>query len=134
MSAAALSIRVPAEARQMAPIRAELAEYAHEAGLDLTDIEDAQTIVTEACGNSIKHAYSDSTGGPMEVHAALADGELHLLVRDFGSGVGPRTATPTPSLHAGLSIIGALSGSFRLCSRREGGTELEACLDVAGAV
>ena len=133
MSAAALSIRVPAEAGQMAPIRAELAEYAHGAGLDPSGIEDAQTIVTEACGNSIKHAYGGLTGGPMEVHANVEDGELRLLVRDFGSGVGPRTATPIPSLHAGLSIIGALSRSFRLCSRRDGGTELEARLAVAGA-
>lgn len=134
MPAAAMSIRVPAKAGEMAPIRAELAEYAHGAGLDPTDIEDAQTIVTEACGNSIKHAYGDSANGPMEVHANVTDGELRLLVRDFGSGVGPRTATATPSLHAGLSIIGALSRSFRLYSRRDGGTELEARLGVAGTI
>jgi anti-sigma regulatory factor (Ser/Thr protein kinase) len=117
----------------MAPIRAELAEYAHGAGLAATDIEDAQTIVTEACGNSIKHAYGDASDGSMEVHANVEDGEMYLLVRDFGSGVGPRTAAPTPSLHAGLLIIGALSRSFRLSSRRDRGTELEARLAVAGA-
>lgn len=133
MPAAALSIRVPAEAEQMALIRAELAEYAHGIGMAASGIEDAQTIVTEACGNSIKHAYGDSTGGLIEVNANVEDGEVCLNVRDFGSGIGPRTATASPSLHAGLSIIGALSNSFRLSSRRDTGTELEARLPLDAA-
>jgi anti-sigma regulatory factor (Ser/Thr protein kinase) len=136
MPAAALSIQVPAEAEQMAPIRAELAEYARRVGMAASGIEDAQTIVTEACGNSIKHAYGDSTDGSIEVDLNVEDGELCLVVRDFGSGIGPRTATASPSLHAGLAIIGALSKGFRLSSRRGAGTELEArlCLDAAQAI
>lgn len=126
MPAAALSIRVPAKAAQIALIRAELAEYAHGVGIGASGIEDAQTIVTEACGNSIKHAYGDSADGCIEISANVEDEELRLVVRDFGRGVGPRTATASPSLHAGLSIIGALSNSFRLSSRRGAGTELEA--------
>ena len=98
-----------------------------------SDIEAAQTIVTEACGNSVKHAYGDSTAGSIEVEANVEDGELRLLIRDFGSGIGPRTATAVPSLHAGLSIIGALSNSFRLCSRSDAGTELEARLPLIAA-
>jgi anti-sigma regulatory factor (Ser/Thr protein kinase) len=133
MPAAALCIRVPAEAGQMALIRAELAAYADGIGMAAADIEDAQTIVTEACGNSIKHAYGDSTDGWMEVTAHAEDGELCLVVRDFGSGIGPRTATAAPSLHAGLSIIGALSNSFRLSSRHGAGTELEAQLSLDAA-
>jgi anti-sigma regulatory factor (Ser/Thr protein kinase) len=133
MPAAALSIRVPAEAEQMALIRAELAEYAHSIGMTASGIENAQTIVTEACGNSIKHAYGDSADGFIEVDARVEDGELCLNVRDFGSGIGPRNATTSPSLHAGLSIIGALSSSFRLASRRDGGTELEARLPLDAA-
>lgn len=128
MPAAALSIRVPAEAEQMALVRAEIADYAHGVGMSTSGIEDAQTIVTEACGNSIKHAYGDSTVGFIEVNASVEDGEVCLNVRDFGSGIGPRNATASSSLHAGLCIIGALSNSFRLSSRRGAGTELEARL------
>ena len=128
MTAAALSIRAPAEAEQMALIRAELAEYADRVGMAAADLEGVQTIVTEACGNSIKHAYGDMAEGCIEVDANVEDGELCLVVRDFGSGIGPRTATATPSLHAGLSIIGALSRSFQLSSRRGDGTKLEARL------
>jgi anti-sigma regulatory factor (Ser/Thr protein kinase) len=98
-----------------------------------TGIGDAQTIVTEACGNSIKYAYGDSTDRWIEVAASTEGGELCLVVRDFGSGIGPRTATAAPSLHAGLSIIGALSRSFRLYSRRGAGTELEARLSLDAA-
>ncbi|HEX7278012.1 MAG TPA: ATP-binding protein [Solirubrobacterales bacterium] len=133
MPAAALSIRVPAQAAQMALVRAELGEYADRVGMAAAGIEDARTIVTEACGNSIKHAYGDSTDGFIEVSAIVEDEELCLVVRDFGSGIGPRTATATPSLHAGLSIIGALSKSFRLSSCRGGGTKLEARLSLAAA-
>ena len=132
MPAAALSIRVPAEAEQMALVRAELADYAHEVGMSAPSIEDAQTIVTEACGNAIKHAYGDTTGGFIEVNANVEDGEVCLNVRDFGFGIGPRNATASSSLHAGLSIIGALSNSFRLSSCRDAGTELEARLPLDG--
>ncbi|HET7121035.1 MAG TPA: ATP-binding protein [Solirubrobacterales bacterium] len=132
MPAAALSIRVPAEAEQMAPIRAELADYAHVFGIAKVDVEDAQTIVTEACGNSIRYAYGDAPGGPMEVDASVEDGELRLTIRDFGSGIGRRSTATLPGLHAGLAIIGALSKSFRLTSRRGRGTELEARLSLSG--
>lgn len=133
MPAAALSIRVPAEAEQMALVRAELADYAHAVGLSASGIEDAQTIVTEACGNSIKHAYGDSADGCLEIDARAEEGELRLVIRDFGSGVGPRTASALPGLHAGLAIIGALSDSFQLSSRRGAGTELEARLSLNAA-
>jgi anti-sigma regulatory factor (Ser/Thr protein kinase) len=133
MPAAALRIRVPAMAEQMGLIRAELADYADGIGMSTAGIEDVQTIATEACGNSIKHAYGAGSDGCIEVAADVKDGELCLLVRDFGSGVGPRTTTAPPSLHAGLSIIGALSDSFRLCSRRGEGTEIEARLSLDAA-
>jgi anti-sigma regulatory factor (Ser/Thr protein kinase) len=133
MPAAALSLRVPAEAEQLALVRAELAAYARGIGVALVDIESAQTIVTEACGNSIKHAYGDATDGYVEIAANVEDGEMCLIVRDFGSGVGPRTTTASPSLHAGLAIIGALSESFRLSSRRGAGSVLEARLSLEAA-
>lgn len=133
MPAAALSIRVPARAEEMAPIRAELAEYADGIGMTATGVENAQTIVTEACGNSIKHAYSDAATGCIEVNAHVEDGELCLAIRDFGSGIGSRTAGASPSLHAGLLIIGALSRAFRLSSRDGAGTLLEAWLPLETA-
>lgn len=134
MPAAALSIRVPARAEQMAPIRAELAEYADAIGMTATGVENARTVVTEACGNSIKHAYAgDPAPGCIEVNAHVEDGDLCLAVRDFGSGIGARTAGGSPSLHAGLSIIGALSRAFRLSSRRGAGTLLEAWLPLETA-
>ncbi len=133
MPAAALRIRVPATAEQMGLIRTELADYADGIGMSATGIEDARTIVTEACGNAIKHAYGASPDGCVEVTANVENGELCLVVRDFGSGIGPRTSIASPSLHAGLAIIGALSDSFRLSSRRGVGTEIEARLPLDDA-
>lgn len=133
MPAAALSIRVPARAEQMAPIRAELAEYADAIGMTATGVENVRTVVTEACGNSIKHAYVGEATGCIEVNAHVEDGELCLAIRDFGPGIGSRTAGGSTSLHAGLSIIGALSRAFRLSSRRGAGTLLEAWLPLEPA-
>ena len=133
MPATALSIRVPAEAEQMAKVRAELAAYAQGIGMATAGIEDAQTIVTEACGNSVKHAYDGAADGDIEVTANVEDGALRLIIRDFGSGVGFHITTTSPSLHAGLAIIGALSDSFRLASHRGGGTKLEARLPLGVA-
>lgn len=130
MPAVTLSIRVPAEAEQIAPIRTELADYAHGVGMSASGIEDAQTIVTEACGNSIKYAYGASMDGCIEVSANVDDGELCLIVRDFGSGIGLRSEHTPSSLHAGLSIIGALSNCFRISSHRGRGTEIEARLPI----
>jgi serine/threonine-protein kinase RsbW len=130
MPAAALRFRVPATAEQLALVRSELAEYAEGVGMAASSIQDVQTIVTEACGNSIKHAYGDSTDGAIEVEANVEGGELCLIVRDFGAGIGPRTATGSPGMHAGLSLIGALSDNFLLSSRRGAGTELEARLSL----
>jgi anti-sigma regulatory factor (Ser/Thr protein kinase) len=115
----------------MARIRTEVAEYARGLGMSDEAVDDARTIVTEACGNSIKHAYGDSPDGVLEVGANAANGELCLIVRDFGTGIGPRS-TSSPSLHAGLSIIGALSNSFQLSSHRGSGTELEARIPLPG--
>jgi anti-sigma regulatory factor (Ser/Thr protein kinase) len=133
MPAAALRIRVPAEPAQMALVRDQVAEYAQGVGMSEAAVEDVRTVVTEACGNSIKHAYADSPAGSLEISANTQGCELCLLVRDFGSGIGPRTGASLRSLHAGLSIIGALSNSFRLSSGRGAGTELEARLPFCAA-
>jgi len=117
----------------MAPIRAELAEYADAIGMTATGVENARTVVTEACGNSIKHAYVGAATGCIEVSAHVEDGELCLAIRDFGPGIGSRTARRSASLHAGLSIIGALSMAFRLSSRRGAGTLLEVWLPLEPA-
>ncbi len=131
MPAAALRIRVPAQAEQLARLRSEVSEYARASGMTEAGIEDARTVITEACANSIKHAYGDSGPGPLEIRANAQDGALLLVVRDFGSGIGARTDAAPSSLHAGLSIIGALSESFRISSHRGRGTEIEARLPIA---
>jgi anti-sigma regulatory factor (Ser/Thr protein kinase) len=96
-------------------------------------VEDARTVVTEACGNSIKHAYAGEATGCLEVNAHVENGDLCLVIRDFGPGIGSRSAAASASLHAGLLIIGALSRAFRLSSRRGAGTVLEAWLPLEAA-
>ena len=128
MRVAGLSIRVPARAEELSGIRSRVAEYALAHGISREAVDDARTVVSEACANAIKYAYPGVLDGPLEVSASAEKGELRLVVRDFGAGVGFPDVPATPSLHAGFSILGALTTSFRLTSRRGDGTEIEARL------
>jgi anti-sigma regulatory factor (Ser/Thr protein kinase) len=73
----------------------------------------------------VRHAYEDREGdGLLEVELSAEDGEVILVVRDFGAGVRPQPDSETPSLRMGLPVIGVLSNSFLLSSARGKGTEL----------
>lgn len=131
MPAAGLTIRVPATAAEMAGVRGAVADCARALGMSSEGVDDARTVVSEACGNAVKHAYGDAPAGPLDVTVSAEDGNLRIVVRDFGGGIGARADASPPGLHAGLSIIGALSSGFRLDSRRGAGTEIEARLPLA---
>jgi anti-sigma regulatory factor (Ser/Thr protein kinase) len=128
VSAAGLTIRVAATAEELVGVRAEVAACARAFGMSSDGVDDARTVVSEACANAIRHAYRDGPGGPLEVAVSASDGQLLIVVRDFGTGFGPRPEWDGIGLGAGLSIIGALTTDFRLESRRGYGTEIEARL------
>ena len=61
---------------------------------------DISIAVTEACTNSVLHAYPGATGGEYEVHAWVQPERLVVAVRDRGQGITPRV----PSAEAGLGL------------------------------
>ena len=72
---------------------------------------DAQDVVQQA----VLHAYR---GGPglIYVNAAVASGELWILISDDGCGLKPRA--DKPGLGLGLGLISQVSDDFAVVSRR----------------
>jgi anti-sigma regulatory factor (Ser/Thr protein kinase) len=85
----------PADAGQLAAIRAEVHRRLAALGLPEDTEQDLVLAVNEAVTNAIEHAYRPAgAGGDVELGFWLADGHLHIAVVDHGTWreppVGPR--------------------------------------------
>jgi len=116
-------MKVPAVADAVGGVREEAGSYAERVGMSAARTADLRTVVGEAFNNVVVHAYEE--GGSVEIHLCrTSDDEVELVVADHGRGILPHPDCDVPSLKMGLPIIGALSASFRLESRRGHGTVL----------
>lgn len=78
---------------------------------------DISIAVTEACTNSVLHAYPD--GGEdreFEVHAWVQPESLVVAVRDNGQGITPRVPSPAAGLGLGLPLILAIGDEVAFAS------------------
>lgn len=70
---------------------------------------DISIAVTEACTNSVLHAYPDGTDDrEFEVHAWVEPESLVVAVRDHGQGITPRVPSPAAGLGLGLPLMLAI--------------------------
>ena len=80
-----LTLRLPAEARNLVQVRGALRRWLRENGVSETDVNEVLVATGEACANVVQHAYSGrADAGDLDVEAQLADGGLQVLVRDHG--------------------------------------------------
>jgi serine/threonine-protein kinase RsbW len=121
MPSAALNVTYEASPRSVADGRATLAEFAAKAGATPSQVDAVRLAASEAMTNSVLHAYR---GGPglIYVNAAVASGELWILISDDGCGLRPRA--DRPGLGLGLGLISEVSDDFAVVSRATGGTEV----------
>jgi anti-sigma regulatory factor (Ser/Thr protein kinase) len=126
-----LQIRLPAKAENVAVIRHALAGLAEAIGMDEAGVADLKTVVTEACMNVVVHAYPDGAG-PLIVEAEPDGDGLTVTVNDSGSGISPQANSERASLKLGLSLIAALSSSFRISGGLDRGTEVMMRLPLNG--
>src|SRR3954451_23040903 len=126
-----LQIRLPAKAENVAVVRHALAGLAEEIGMDEAGVADLKTVVTEACMNVVVHAYPDGTG-PLVVDAEPDSDGLTVTVSDSGAGISPQANSERDSLKLGLSLIAALSSSFRISGGLDRGTEVMMRLPLSG--
>ncbi len=123
MQSAALNLNEIYEAtpRSVAEGRAKLAAFAAKVGATPRQVDAVRLAASEAMTNSVLHAYR---GGPglIYVNAAVASGELWILISDDGCGLKPRP--DRPGLGLGLGLISEVSDDFAIVSRATGGTEV----------
>jgi len=91
---------------------------------------DLKLALTEACTNSVRHAYGDGEG-MVEILYELHDDKLVIEVVDEGEGFdppnGPSSALVDEELSEGglgIAIIEALADEFEIRERAQGGSFL----------
>ena len=110
-----------ASPRSVAEGRAKLADFAAKAGATPSQVDAVRLAASEAMTNSVLHAYRAGPG-LIYVHAAIASGELWILISDDGCGLRPRA--DRSGLGLGLGLISEVSDDFAILSRGTGGTEV----------
>ena len=124
---------IPAKPEYVVLGRLALAALLREGPFTGDAVADLKLALSEACSNSIRHAYGDDAG---QVHLSFAcnDDRAVLVVRDEGVGFAdedeeassfvPGSSTSLPEGGMGFSIIRAVVDEFVLEHPAEGGTLL----------
>jgi stage II sporulation protein AB (anti-sigma F factor) len=110
--------------------RTQLADFAAKVGATPSQVDAVRLAASEAMTNSVLHAYRGSPG-LIYVNAAVASGELWILISDDGCGLAPRA--DKPGLGLGLALISQVSDDFAVISRATGGVEVRIRFNLVSA-
>jgi len=99
---------LPAEPESVALARQMVRGVLDSLGWGEESRTDISIAVTEACTNSVLHAYPDGDGGEYEVHAWVEPEKLIVAVRDRGRGITPRVPSPAAGLGLGVPLMLAI--------------------------
>src|SRR5262245_43469218 len=81
-----VSLKIPAKAEYITLSRLALTGLARWASLSEETLSDLKLALSEACSNSVRHAYRDGRDGFVEIHYAVGPDEIAIEVLDDGSG------------------------------------------------
>lgn len=124
-------LRIPAKPEYITLGRLALTGIARSRAVELPPelVADLKLALTEACTNSVRHAYGDRAG-TVEILYELYEDRIVIEVTDEGEGFD--AATPQPALHTdelnegglGIAIIQALTDAFEIRDVASGGSTL----------
>jgi serine/threonine-protein kinase RsbW len=120
-----IRLTIPAKAEYISLCRLALSGLARVRTLDDETLADLKLAITEACSNSVRHAYTDEPG-MVEVTYGLGVDRLVIEVSDDGNGFAPYVP-PQPDPDdlteggLGIAIIQAIADEFELGPGRNGG-------------
>jgi serine/threonine-protein kinase RsbW len=123
--ARAIRLKMPAKAEYIVLGRLALTSLARVHPLSDEQLSDLKLALTEACTNSIKHAYRDDPG-LVEIVYELHQDRIVVEVTDEGEGFVPADAVrdetdDLPEGGLGIAIIRALSDELEIGERHDGG-------------
>lgn len=91
----------------VALVRSVVRTVARAAGVDNALEDDMRTAISEACNNSVLHAYG-RTPGPLIFSLTVRNDAIEAVVRDHGCGIRPATGG-SRGLGMGVSLINSLA-------------------------
>jgi len=115
-------LTIPARAEYVLLGRLALSGITRLRPLEDETVNDLKLAVTEACTNSVRHAYGD-TSGSVDIVYELHDDRLVVEVSDDGSGFDPARLEDSGELTEGglgIAIIRALVDEFEVSERSDG--------------
>jgi serine/threonine-protein kinase RsbW len=121
--ASELRLRLPAKPEYLVLGRLVLAGLARSRPIDPDTLSDLKLALTEACSNSIRHAY-DRKDGTVEILYSVGDDFVAVEVLDDGPGFDTIPAPAGPDAFdeggLGLAIIRAVSDGLEIGRREDG--------------
>ena len=122
-------LTIPARPEYITLGRLALSAIAGVRPLSEETLHDLKLALTEACTNSVRHAYADGRKGEVEIVYELAPDRLAVEVGDEGAGFEPVDGGDAegPELEEGglgIAIIRAVSDEVEIGPRGDGGSRL----------
>ena len=117
-------LTIPAKAEYITLCRLALTGLARLRPLSDEMLADLKLAITEACSNSVRHAYADGTTGTVDIAYELRGDRLAVEVADNGTGfeLAEESADDVGLSEGGLgiAIIRAIADEFDLGRRADG--------------
>jgi serine/threonine-protein kinase RsbW len=123
-----VALTIPARAEYVALCRLALTGLARTRALAPEIVADLKLALTEACSNSVRHAYEEGREGIVEVRYELTDDRIAVEVTDDGAGFDPdvieRAQEELDEGGLGIAIIRAVTDELEIGVRPQGGSRL----------
>jgi serine/threonine-protein kinase RsbW len=125
----AVRLSIPAKAEYITLGRLALTALARVRPLSDETLSDLKLALTEACTNSVRHAYREGRGGTVEIVYQLEPDRLVVEVTDDGAGFEPAELEggDNGDLNEGglgIAIIRAVADEVEIGERESGGSRL----------
>jgi serine/threonine-protein kinase RsbW len=116
-----VTLRIPAKAEYITLCRLALTGLSRLRPLGDEALADLKLALTEACSNSIRHAYGEA-GGHVDIRYELLPDRLSIEVLDDGAGFDPQAEGSADSGDLtegglGIAIIRSIADEFEIESR-----------------
>jgi serine/threonine-protein kinase RsbW len=123
-----VALTIPARPEFIALGRLALTGLARTRALSQEIVADLKLALTEACSNSVRHAYDEGRLGVVQIRYELGPDRMVIEVDDDGSGFDPQTIRRAQAEldegGLGIAIIRALTDDLEIGARPEGGSRL----------
>lgn len=118
---APLSVRFPAEAAQLAPVRRALRNWLNQCALPPQTVLNVLVAAGEACANAVEHGHRDTPGDTVRLRAEVEPDSMRLTISDTGRWKPPRPEM-NPHRGRGMALMRALMQNVTVTSGPDGTT------------